>query len=198
MEITEEIREYLTKKYGDEIEFAQIAPNSTNSQIKAIDFDKVKTKLVGNRCESADALYITKNFNFIEFKTGFASDKQDINIKTHKENLKLKIRLKAFETMALFRDVIIPSAGRDEKEIIGKRKYIAVIDAKENPMDAYQDVLANISDSKDSISDYKKNLMKWLGDSLAVYQRECDKKKLFYDRTDVWYDFEFDHNIELL
>lgn len=40
--------------------------------------------------------------------------------------------------------------------------------------------------------------MKWLGDSLAVYQRELDNKKLFYDRTDVWYDFEFDNNIKQL
>ncbi|MDY3795208.1 MAG: hypothetical protein SOZ81_00630 [Agathobacter sp.] len=198
MGITEDIRNYLTDNYGDEVTFAEIAPNSTDSQLKAIDFDNVKRKIVGDKCESADALYITNSFNFIEFKTGFASEKTDINTKTHKENLKLKIRLKAFETMALFRDVIIPSLGANERMIIGKRRYIAVIDSKEKPTDAYQDVLAEISGTQDNISEYKKSIFIWLTDSLAVYRRELDGKKLFYDYTDVWYDFEFDNKIELL
>lgn len=198
MGITEDIRNYLIDNYGDEVTFAEIAPNSTDSQLKAIDFDNVKRKIVGDKCESADALYITNSFNFIEFKTGFASEKTDINTKTHKENLKLKIRLKAFETMALFRDVIIPSLGVNERMIIGKRRYIAVIDSKEKPTDAYQDVLAEISGTKDNISEYKKSIFIWLEDSLAVYRRELDGKKLFYDNTDVWYDFEFDNKIELL
>lgn len=160
MGITEDIRSYLINNYGEEVTFEKIAPNSTHSQIKAIDYDEVRKRIVGDKCESADALYITNHFNFIEFKTGFASDKSDLNTKTHKENLKLKIRLKAFETMALFRDVIIPSAEKDEKMIIGKRRYIAVIDAKENPTDAYMDVLADISGSNDDISDYKKDMYK--------------------------------------
>lgn len=195
MGITEDIRNYLIDNYGDEVTFAEIAPNSTDSQLKAIDFDNVKRKIVGDKCESADALYITNSFNFIEFKTGFASEKTDINTKTHRENLKLKIRLKAFETMALFRDVIIPSLGANERMIIGKRRYIAVIDSKEKPTDAYQDVLAEISGTQDNISEYKKSIFAWLADSLAVYRRELDGKKLFYDYTDVWYDFEFDNKI---
>ena len=198
MGITEDIRNYLIDNYGDEVTFAEIAPNSSDSQLKAIDFDNVKRKIVGDKCESADALYITNSFNFIEFKTGFASEKTDINTKTHRENLKLKIRLKAFETMALFRDVIIPSLGANERMIIGKRRYIAVIDSKEKPTDAYQDVLAEISGTQDNISEYKKSIFAWLADSLAVYRRELDGKKLFYDYTDVWYDFEFDNKIELL
>lgn len=198
MGITEDIRNYLIDNYGDEVTFAEIAPNSTDSQLKAIDFDNVKREIVGDKCESADALYITNSFSFIEFKTGFASEKTDINTKTHKENLKLKIRLKAFETMALFRDVIIPSLGVNERMIIGKRRYIAVIDSKEKPTDAYQDVLAEISGTQDNISEYKKSIFAWLADSLAVYRRELDGKKLFYDYTDVWYDFEFDNKIELL
>lgn len=198
MGITEDIRNYLIDNYGDEVTFAEIAPNSTDSQLKAIDFDNVKREIVGDKCESADALYITNSFNFIEFKSGFASEKTDINTKTHKENLKLKIRLKAFETMALFRDVIIPSLGANERMIIGKRRYIAVIDSKEKPTDAYQDVLAEISGTQDNISEYKKSIFIWLTDSLAVYRRELDGKKLFYDYTDVWYEYEFDNKIKKL
>lgn len=197
MEITEEIKGYLIKQYGDEKTFAEIAPNSTNSNVKAIDYDDVRRKIVGDRCESADALYITKkHFNFIEFKTGFASDKNDVNTNTHKENLKLKIRLKAFETMAVFRDIIIPSYEANERKIIGKRRYIAVVDAKDKPVDAYQDVLACISGANDECSNYKKSIYKWLRDSLIVYRRSFDGKKLFYDYTDVWYDFEFDNKIK--
>lgn len=138
MGITEDIRNYLIDNYGDEVTFAEIAPNSTDSQ------------------------------------------------------------LKAFETMALFRDVIIPSLGAKERMIIGKRRYIAVIDSKEKPTDAYQDVLAEISGTQDNISEYKKSIFIWLTDSLAVYRRELDGKKLFYDYTDVWYEYEFDNKIKKL
>lgn len=192
----QKIKTYLQQEYGNEKTIEELAPNNhINCKETAFDYDEMKRQVVKDQCDSADALYITKWFNFIEFKTGFAKHKNGDNERTHKENLKLRIRLKAYESIALFEKVILPKGGFEENEINGKRRFVAVIDAKEAPLEGMTDILAELSDCKDAVPNYKKDLHKWLSDSLLYYRKEFDGKHIFYDDTQVWYDYEVNQKI---
>lgn len=192
----QKIKSYLQQEYGEEKTLEELAPNNHIScKQKAFDYDEMKRKIVKDQCDSADALYITKWFNFMEFKTGFSKPEKDVNERTHKENLKLRIRLKAFESIALFEKVILPKGGFAEDEINGKRRFVAVIDTKEVPLEGVTDVMAELAGCVDDVPNYKKDLNKWLQDSLMYYRKEFDGKHIFYDDTRVWYDYEVNKEI---
>lgn len=92
-----------------EVPLEDLCPNNhILCNVPVIDYDKLRVKLVGDRCTSADALLIGKWVNFIEFKTGFAKEDKSIKEDTKKENLQLAIRLKAYESLALFEKVLLP------------------------------------------------------------------------------------------
>lgn len=193
----QKIKAYLQQEYGEEKTLEELAPNNQIScNKKAFDYDEIKRKTVKDTCESADALYITKWLNFIEFKTGFARPEKGVNERTHKENLKLKIKLKAYESISLFEKVILPKGGFPEDEINGKRRFVAVIDTKERPLEGVTDIMAELSGCTDSVPNCKKDLHKWLADSLIYYRKEFDGKHIFYDDTQVWYDYEINQKIE--
>lgn len=192
---TEDIKEYLKIHHHHIEQFCKLAENHSNicSKIEAFNYDLIKKDLSGDKCESADALYLKKHIYFVEFKTGFATEKTDANIRTHKENLKLKIRLKAYESLALFEKILLPEIGDGLLNEKVQKQYIAVIDSEAIPMRAYADVLKEKSGRKDT---FRYEIFK---NSLLIYGKEMKNgKKLFYDRVDVWYDFEFDGKAEKL
>lgn len=192
---TEDIKDYLKQHHPHIEQFCKLAENHVNicSQLKAFNYDLIKNDLSGDKCESADALYLKKHIYFIEFKTGFATEKSDANTRTHKENLKLKIRLKAYESLALFEKMLLPEIGDGSLNEKLQKQYIAVIDSEVRPMQAYADVLKEKSGRKDT---FRHEIFK---NSLLIYGKEMKNgKKLFYDRVDVWYDFEFDRKAEKL
>lgn len=192
----QEIRKYLRNEYGEEKKLEELSDhNNFKSAEKAFDYDYIKRKTVKDKCESADALYITKWINFIEFKTGFATKADTVNLKVQKENLKLRIKVKAYESLALFEKVILPKGNFTEDIIAGRRRFIAVIDTKNEPLDGMANILAQQAECLDEISDYKKDLYKWLKDSLICYRKEFDGKHIFYDDTKVWYDYELPNEI---
>lgn len=183
---TEDIKDYLKQHHPHVEQFCKLAENHVNisSQLEAFDYDLIKNDLSGDKCESADALYLKKHIYFIEFKTGFATEKSDANTRTHKENLKLKIRLKAYESLALFEKILLPEIGDGSLNEKLQKQYIAVIDSEVRPMQAYADVLKEKSGRKDT---FRHEIFK---NSLLIYGKEMKNgKKLFYDRVDVWYDF---------
>lgn len=198
----DEIEKFLIKTYShDEIKIKKpITEIADNNHIKgnfeAFDFDAIKEQILPS-CDSADALYMNKWINFIEFKTGFALEKNDINAKTHKENLQLKIRLKAYESMSLFEKVIMEKAKIPLSTIEDKRRFVAVIDCATHADDASVDAIADLSGITNTTG-FKSTLHKWLNNSLALYRRESDGKHIFYDETQVWYDYEFEKNIKIL
>lgn len=189
---TKDIMKFLNEEDAVKVPFCKLADHHENikSEIEAFDYDKIKDRKAGAKCESADALYLRKHIYLIEFKTGFATKKSDANIKTHKENLKLRIRLKAYESLALLEKLILPTIG--DGDLSGKiqKIYIAVIDSQEVPMQAYADILRVKSGEEPTFChEIFKN-------SLLIYGKEVKNgKKLFYDRVDVWYDYEFDSKI---
>lgn len=195
----QKIKAYLQQEYGVEKTLKELAPNNHIScKKKAFDYDAIKRQAVRDTCESADALYITKWFNFIEFKTGFAKQEHGVNERTHKENLKLRIRLKAYESISLFEKVILPKGGFAEDEINGKKRFVAVIDTKEVPLEGVTNIMAELSGCTEEVPNYKKDLHKWLADSLLYYRKEFDGKHIFYDDTQVWYDYEINQKIEYI
>ena len=96
-----DVRKYIEGTYDETIiskTFSEIAENfKIQSEIECYDYDKIKRQIMGDRCASADALYLKRFIYFIEFKTGFATEKTDANTRTHLENLKLRIKIKAYE-----------------------------------------------------------------------------------------------------
>lgn len=149
---------------------------------------------MGDRCASADALYLKRFIYFIEFKTGFATEKTDANTRTHLENLKLRIKIKAYESLGLFEKVILPEIEDGQLENNIQKKYIAVIDSLESPMEAYEDILQEASGN--AVKN-KEELKKLYLDSLLNYRKSAPNGKyVFYNGIDVWYDFEFDSKIQ--
>ena len=149
---------------------------------------------MGDRCASADALYLKRFLYFIEFKTGFATEKTDANTRTHLENLKLRIKIKAYESLGLFEKVILPDIKDGCLAENIQKKYIAVIDSLESPMDAYEDILREASGQTVNNKEELKNLYI---NSLLNYRKSAPNGRyVFYDGIEVWYDFEFDAKIQ--
>ena len=191
---TSEVRKAIDDRFGCEETFEEMANNERiKSKEKAYNYDEIKRSIMGDKCSSADSLLIKKNVYFIEFKTGFENRKEDVNIKTHKENLKCRIRLKAYESLALFEKVILADVGDGKLWNTIKRHYIAVIDTTDSPKQAYEDLLRAKSGKEDTRSQMEKDLFE---NSLLNYRKETkDGRKVFFDETKVWYDYEFDSKV---
>ena len=193
-----DIRGYIESTYDAakiKKTFSEIAKNPKIQSIQeCYDFDNIKRQIMGDKCASADALYLKRFIHFIEFKTGFATEKTDANTKTHLENLKLRIKVKAYESLALFEKVILPEIGDGILADSIQKKYIAVIDSLESPMDAYEDILQEASGNTVKNREELKRLYE---NSLLNYRKSSSNGKyVFYDGIDVWYDFEFDGKIQ--
>ena len=67
MSTIEDVRKYIEDTYDvADINrtFSEIAENSKiQSQIECYDYDKIKRQIMGDRCASADALYLKKFIN---------------------------------------------------------------------------------------------------------------------------------------
>ncbi len=194
---TKEVREMMDEKYDFKKSFCEMAENEKiKSEIQAYDYDTVKRHIVGEKCTSADVLFLGKNIYFIEFKTGFSNPEEGVNVKTHKENLRYKIRLKAYESLALFEKIILPDVGDGRLYSNVKKHYVAVIDSQERPMEAYADILKEKSGRESSREEDKKKIF---DDSLLNYRKSTKNgTKIFYDETAVIYDYEFDAYAEKL
>lgn len=197
MDSTSEIEKILDEKYGCKQSFKDMAENvRIKSEEIAYNYDNVRRKIIGEKCTSADSLLLRNNVYFIEFKTGFANPEEGVNIKTHKENLKCKIRIKAYESLALFEKVILPDIGDGKLGNKIKKHYIAVIDTEDSPKSAYVDVLSELSGKESTRTEMQKSLFE---NTLLNYRKETKNGiKVFYDETKVWYDYEFDSRIATL
>ena len=190
----EKIYKELEDKFGYKSNFQNLANNPViESTQEAFDYDKIKERLAGQKCTSADALLVRRNLYFIEFKTGFAVQKQDINATTHKDNLRLNIRLKAYESLALFEKIILPEVEDGKLEEKTQKYYIAVIDTEKDPMMPYADILRRKSGVEEMRCKEQKRIFE---NSLLNYRKEVSGgQRIFYDNVEVWYDREFDARI---
>ena len=172
---------------------------SNNEKIKctenAFNFDDIKGAIYGDHCASADALLIKRNLNLIEFKTGFDAPEETLPDKIRKENLLLKIRIKAYESLHLLQTAIIDEISPDDK-LADNIKFVfcAVIDTAEKAV--AEDLIADIISDAGGIREEKSFKVRIIENGLAMYRKQTDKrKKLFYDETFVLYDYEFDSNV---
>lgn len=192
----ENIISYLDTNYNHKKTLSELSNNpKITSTISAYDFDKIKRIIYRDRCTSADALLIKKNLNLIEFKTGFDSPDESLSDKVKKENLMLKIRLKAYESLHLLQTAIIDEISPDDKlcEKI-KTIFCAVIDTNEPVVG--DEVIVDILSDAGSLNGTKSFKTKITEDTLKMYRKETNKhKKLFYDDVFVLYDYEFDNNV---
>ena len=191
---SQEIKEFLDNNYNYKDTLSNL---SNNDKIKAAeqayDFDKIKWEIYKDNCTSSDALLLKKNINLIEFKTGFDAPENTVDDKTKKENLMLKIRLKACESLKLLYTAIIEEID-SVRMLKPKIVFCAVIDTNEpiHSEDAMIDILSEEGGAIIGGVTYKSRLE----NALKMYRKVTDKqKKLFYDDTFVLYDYEFDSKI---
>lgn len=194
----EDIISYLDANYNYKKSFAELASNPLiTNKTSAYDFDKIRCQVYKNNCKSVDALLIKKNLNLIEFKTGFDSTLDSVNERVKKDNLKLSIRVKAYESLHLLRTAIIdemPNSDKLDNNI--STIFCAVIDTNEPIVaeDTYVDILSD----EGGIREHMSWKVKIIEDVMKLYRKETDKrKKLFYDDAFVLYDYEFDNKIAL-
>ena len=191
------IKEYLDTNYPYIKTLANLSNNlNITSQENAYDFDEIKRKIYPTCC-SADALLIKKRLNIIEFKTGFSTPNSTLSDKTKKENLMLKIKQKASDSLRILDISIIAQIEKIDNDQLDsriKKVYCAVIDSGSCPVlgeEIYADIIAQAGNVCDPTS-YKK----LIENSLKVYQKETAyHEKLFYYETYVLYDYEFDNKV---
>lgn len=191
------LKTYLDAHYNYRGRLCDLSNNpQIQSQDEVYDFDEIKRKVYGDNCTSADALWIKRNINLIEFKTGFDAPDDSVNERTKKENLQLKIRLKAYESLHLLQTAIIneveTNSSLDPKI---QTVFCAVIDTSQPEIgeEVYTDILADAG----SVREHKSFKAKIVEEMLKLYRKETTThKKLFYDETFVLYDYEFDSNIK--
>ncbi len=194
----EDIVSYLDTNYNHKGTLSKLSKNKLiNCQIEAYDFDEIKRQIYGDNCRSVDALFIKKNLNLIEFKTGFDTPSDTLNDKLKKENMLLSIRLKAYESLHLLQVAIIDEICETDRLDIGVKKiFCAVIDTNEPVVmeDVYVDILSDAG----NVCAERSLKVKIVEDVMRIYRKETDKrKKLFYDDTFVLYDYEFDKKINM-
>ena len=133
--------------------------------------------------------------NLIEFKTGFDAPEKTLPDKIRKENLLLKIRIKAYESLHLLQTAIIDEISPDDK-LADNVKFVfcAVIDTAEKAV--AEDLITDIISDAGGIREEKSFKVRIIENGLSMYRKQTDKrKKLFYDETFVLYDYEFDSNV---
>ena len=187
-----DIISYLDENYNFKGKIADLSNNlKITNQTEAYDYDKIKAQIYGNS-RSIDALFIKKNLNLIEFKTGFDSTLDSVNEKVKKENMALSIRVKAYESLHLLQTTIIEEVADGGKLADGiKIVFCAVIDTNEPVVadDAYVDILSD----EGGLREHKSLKVKLVEDVMKIYRKETNKrKKLFYVEAFVLYDYEFD------
>lgn len=192
-----QVKSYLESTYAESVKKVnEIAINHNGKitcSLDCFDYDKIKDSVARGKCQSADILLLKKFIYFIELKTGFATKKKDVNVNTHLENLKLKIKLKAYESLSLFEKIILPEIENGVLDEKIQKKYIAVIDSNEKASDAYCDILQEKSGED---GETREEIKKIYEDSLLNYRKSVQGGKfIFYEGTEVWYDFEFDERI---
>lgn len=188
-----DIIDYLDKNYNHKDSISKLSSNpKVKNETEVYDFDEIK-KRIYSHCRSVDVLFIKKNLNLIEFKTGFKSDLNDENEKLKKENMILSIRLKAYESLHLLQTAIIdeiPSkTGRLSEKI--EIVFCAVIDTNEPVVadDIYTDILSDAG----ALINHTSLKVKLVNQVMEIYRKRTSKhKRLFYDRAFVLYDHEFD------
>lgn len=191
------IKEYLNNNYPYVETLAKLSNNSKiTTKDLAFDFDKIKC-VIYPECSSADALLIKKRLNLIEFKTGFDNPDKTLMDKTKKENLMLKIKEKADESLRILDIGIIGQIEKIDNEQLDNgvmKVYCAVIDVGSNAVvgeDVIIDIIAKAGDVSNPVS--YKNI---IDNNLKRLRKETDRhEKLFYNETFVMYDYEFDKNI---
>ena len=191
------IKEYLDVYYPYKGTLSSLSNNPViKSQVDAYDFDAIKNNIY-NDCCSADALLIRNNLNLIEFKTGFDSSEITALDKTKKENLKLKIKEKANDSLRILDIAIIGKLEKTDRDSIDakiKKTYCAVIDVTQNTVlgdEVVVDIIADAGDVQNRLS-YKTIIE----NSLRVFRKQTNAgEKLFYDETFVIYDYEFDKEL---
>lgn len=191
-----DITSYLDTNYNYKDSLSVLSNNKKISCTTiAYDFDKIKYCIYRDNCASADALLIKRNLNLIEFKTGFSSPEDNADDKLRKENLVLKIRAKAYESLHLLETAIIDEISENDtldKNI--KITFCAVIDT-DIPVVA-EEAITDILSVEGGVRENKDFKTRIIENALGMYRKETDKhKKLFYDETFVLYDYEFDNNI---
>jgi hypothetical protein len=187
---------YLNDNYNYVKSLSELSNNEKiKSTENAFNFDDIKGAIYGEHCASADALLIKRNLNLIEFKTGFDAPEETLPDKIRKENLLLKIRIKAYESLHLLQTAIIDEISPDDK-LADNVKFVfcAVIDTAEKAV--AEDLITDIISDAGGIREEKSFKVRIIENGLAMYRKQTDKrKKLFYDETFVLYDYEFDSNV---
>lgn len=192
----DDIINYLKSNYNYVKTLSELSNNEKiKSTQEAFDFDSIKNVVYKGRCASSDALLIKTNLNLIEFKTGFDAPDETLSDKIRKENLVLKIRIKAYESLHLLQTAIIDEIADDNK-LAPNIKFIfcAVIDTTEKVI--ADDLITDILSDAGGIRENKSFKVCVIDNALAMYRKQTDKhKNLFYDETFVLYDYEFDNNL---
>lgn len=188
----DKIIEYLDSHYNYKDTIATLSKNlKIKDQTQVYDYDKIKEAIYGH-CRSVDVLLIKRDINLIEFKTGLAISFDSENERLKKENMKLSIRLKAYESLHLLQTAIIDEISCGDKLAEDIRiVFCAVIDTNEPIVaeDAYVDILSDAG----GVSETESFKVKLIKEVMSIYRKETNKhKKLFYDDAFVIYDYEFD------
>ena len=188
------IKDYLDKTYPYKETLSRLSNNSLiTSQEKAYDFDKIKSIVYPNCC-SADALLIKTHINLVEFKTGFDGQEETLNDRLKKENLVLKIKQKASDSLRILDVCILDELVKLDNDNLNPRIqkiYCAVIDVNDKPYlsdEIITDIVSEAGKIKNA-SSYKTVVE----NSLQVYRKQTNLGvKLFYNEIFVIYDYEFD------
>ena len=191
-----DISAYLDENYNYKKTLSDLSNNKKiKSDIIAYDFDEIKRVIYKEQCTSADALLIKRNLNIIEFKTGFDSPDNSLSEQIKKENLRLSIRIKAYESLHLLQTAIINEISLDGQLDNGiKTVFCAVVDTNE-PLIAEETYVDILSDAG-GVREHKSLKISIVENILSLYRKETDKhKKLFYDDIIVLYDYEFDRRV---
>ena len=186
--------DYINNTYGNiENLIQKVCELAGNDKItceeEVYSFDKIKEATCRDGVKSCDALYIKKNINLIEFKTGFNTVDCNASDKLKKENMLLKIKGKASDSLHILEKLLLKKVFRDESQS-PKMVMCAVIDSNESAIaeDCYVDILSERAGLAVS-SNWKEKL----SEVLSLYRKETKTgEKLFYDDTFVLYDYEFD------
>lgn len=88
-----------------------ICDMSNNDKIKckenAYNFDKIKEAICGDKTKSCDVLYIKRDINLIEFKTGFDAPERNDSDRQKKENMKQSIQIKAGDSLHILEKFLL-------------------------------------------------------------------------------------------
>jgi len=173
-------------------EFTELSKDSlgnslVNDSTIAINFDYIaRTILSGNPHKSCDALHITNSINFIEFK-------RNVFGKSNKQKYKrIGIREKMSSSLHMLEKIILPESNVTVSESI-KYKFILVVDHETDPLLTSRAIADQNAGRKHTLSNTE----------FAHYEVEFtntaqQKKRIFYNKVEVWNDINFSINLSFL